>query len=128
MGVSLGSSDDVRSQHQPYMGHPGFKFGPKPSVILRSTSAGTSSGAARAAAMAAAATANPFILPSRLGPMPIGVGRRVDESRRSGMRFMNDGGALAVDNGGLLGAPNDRLRFVGPHARSEGDSDAVMAV
>ncbi|KAG2968578.1 hypothetical protein PC129_g17001, partial [Phytophthora cactorum] len=126
--ASSTSTEGIRPQHQPHLEHPGFDVGLKPLVILRPQSVGTPSQAANAAAVAAVAMTNLFVPPSRLGPPPSSDGSRVDEVRRPRMRFMNGNVAMTMDNGVLPSVPNDRLRFVGPRARSEGDSDPVMVV
>ncbi|KAL3672279.1 hypothetical protein V7S43_002938 [Phytophthora oleae] len=125
--VVASSYEGVMAQHRPYLEHPGFDFGPKSPVMRRSVSPRVGpSKTSTAAALAAAAKTNLFVLPSRLEPLPSGVGQ-MSESRR-GMRIMNGRGAMLLDNGALPGAPNERLRFGGTRARSEGDGDAVMVV
>ncbi|KAK1932106.1 hypothetical protein P3T76_012606 [Phytophthora citrophthora] len=117
--VQTSSCDGVVVQHRPYLEHPGFDFGPK----LRPVSPGVMpSKASTAAAMAAAAKTNLFVLPSRLDPFP----SQMSESRRSG-RNMNDRGAMTLDNGAMPSAPNERLRFGGARARSEGGGDAPLS-
>ncbi|KUF72226.1 hypothetical protein AM587_10015460 [Phytophthora nicotianae] len=127
VSASSTSAEHKRPQHQPYLEHPGFNFGRKPPVALRSPSVGTSSRAASVAAMAAAKTTL-FVPPSRLDPPPSSVGSRTDETRRSRMRLMNGKGSMTVDTGLLSGKPNDQMIYMSPRARSERDSDAVMVV
>ncbi|KAG6620109.1 putative DNA-binding protein [Phytophthora cinnamomi] len=117
---TVGGPSGESQQHQPYLEHPGFDFGPKPPVILRSVSAGGTSKTAAAATIAAAAQQSLFVPPSRLGAPP----PRLD-SQRGERRFMNGSGGPVESNGAL---PHDRLYFVGPRSRSEGDNDAVMVV
>ncbi|OWZ04766.1 DNA-binding protein [Phytophthora megakarya] len=123
--AATSADEGARSQHQPYLEHPGFDFGPKSPVALRSITPDHTRKTSIAATMAAAAKTNLFQLPSRLGPLPSRVGGEMNETRRSEKRFMNGSGPMMMDNGSLPGALNDRLRFVGPRARSEGD---VMVV
>ncbi|ETK75875.1 hypothetical protein L915_17578 [Phytophthora nicotianae] len=127
VSASSTSAEHKRPQHQPYLEHPGFNFGRKPPVALRSPSVGTSSRAASVAAMAAAKTTL-FVPPSRLDPPPSSVGSRTGETRRSRMRLMNGKGSMTVDTGLLSGKPNDQMLYMSPRARSERDSDAVMVV
>ncbi|POM58162.1 DNA-binding protein [Phytophthora palmivora] len=118
------ASLDEAPRRQPYLEHPGFDFGPKSPVMVRSGSLGDSTKTAIAEAMVAAANANLFQPPSRLGPLPSRVGDQMNEVRCE-KRFMNGSGGFIVDNGSLPGVLSDRLRFVGPRARSEGDMIVV---
>ncbi|KAI9997814.1 hypothetical protein PInf_001745 [Phytophthora infestans] len=116
--VDVSSTEGIRPPYRPYLEHPGFDFGPKPPVIRRPQSVGAS-----AAAMAAAAKTSLFVPPTHLGPPSSSVKGRVNDTRRSKVRFVD--GAMTLDDGQL---PNGRLHFMGPRARSEGDGDAVMVV
>ncbi|KAE8995931.1 hypothetical protein PR003_g19380 [Phytophthora rubi] len=118
------AGEGASQQHQPYLEHPGFAFGPKPPVILRSMSAGTSK-PATAGAMAAATKKSLFVPPSRLGAPPSRLNSLSDELRRPGLQTMNANGGPVEKNGSL---PRDRLHFVGSRSRSEGDNDALMVV
>ncbi|KAG1703976.1 hypothetical protein DVH05_006982 [Phytophthora capsici] len=121
--VAASSFDGAGTQHRPYLEHPGFDYGPK----LRPVSpGGVPSKVSTSAAMAAAtAKTSLFVLPSRLYPLPLGVDSQMGESRRSG-RIMSRG-AMTVDNGALPSASNERLRFRGERARSDGGGDAPLS-